>query len=111
MGLELVRCLLILCLFIETSHMYMTVSMHRKVVKPFTFSNGVHLPIGTSVVVPSAALHCDSELYTDPNVFDAFRFCKADPRGIEKSQLVTTDVTYVAFGHGRHAWFAYFSPL
>jgi cytochrome P450 len=82
--------------------------MSRKVLKPFTFSDGTFLPVGSTVAVPVSALHRDAELYNDPNVFDALRFFREANEESEneskKGQMVTTGVNYVPFGHGRHAW-------
>ena len=82
--------------------------MTRKVVKPFTFSDGTFLPVGSTVGVPSYSMHHDPKLYNDPNVFNSLRFCgeenEGSKSGIKKGQIVTTGATYVAFGHGKHAW-------
>ena len=41
-------------------------------------------------------------------VFDGFRFEKMREQGGEsmKHQIVTLDLDFVLFGHGRHAWYA-----
>lgn len=36
------------------------VSMHRKVMKKFTFSNGVTVPVGSLVSAPQTSVHHDS---------------------------------------------------
>ncbi|EGN97958.1 hypothetical protein SERLA73DRAFT_182766 [Serpula lacrymans var. lacrymans S7.3] len=81
------------------------VSMNRKALKPFTFSNGTVIPAGTHVAVASASTHLDEANYANASEFDPFRF--ADMRekcGEEtKHQLVSTDVGYVTFGYGKHA--------
>jgi hypothetical protein len=49
--------------------------------------------------------------YVDPETFDGLRFEKM--RGEEdgelpsKHSLVSLDLDYLLFGHGRHAWYAY----
>jgi hypothetical protein len=50
------------------------------------------------------------EHYVDPEIFDGLRFEKM--RGKEgepqsKHSLVSLDLDYLLFGHGRHAWYAY----
>ncbi|KIL61858.1 hypothetical protein M378DRAFT_166342, partial [Amanita muscaria Koide BX008] len=79
--------------------------MQRKVMKDFTFSNGMTVPAGNIVAVASTPTHIDSEHYTDPETFDGFRFEKIrDEEGMEnKHQLISLDLTYVLFGGGRHA--------
>ena len=48
--------------------------MNRKALKDFTFSNGMTVPKGSRVCVPSDAIHNDSEYYPGPHVFNGFRF-------------------------------------
>ncbi|KAF7317664.1 Cytochrome P450 [Mycena kentingensis (nom. inval.)] len=86
-----------------------TQSLGRKVIKPegFTFSDGTHLPTGTYVHATTWSLHHDPELYPDPHQFDGFRFWRmrdaADQAGSAKYAAVTTNLDYLAFGHGVHA--------
>lgn len=46
----------------------------RKTKKPFTFSDGVHIPKGNIIGIPQNATMRDSSLYAKPNEFDAWRF-------------------------------------
>lgn len=82
------------------------VNMDRKVLKPFTFSDGTHLPEGAFVSVAAQSTHSDGSSYPNADTFDAFRF--SDMRASEgegtKHSFVTTGVDYIPFGHGRHAW-------
>ncbi|KAH9066646.1 cytochrome P450 [Lactarius vividus] len=78
----------------------------RIALRPFTFSNGVTVPAGTLVAVPSAATHMDGEIYPNPEEFDGFRFARLRERdGVSVAgQLATsTSAEYLAFGYGRHA--------
>lgn len=80
--------------------------MTRLVLRDFTFSDGTYLPAGTFVSTPAQATHYDGKYYTDPEVFNPWRFAEMrgpDGKGM-KYQLVTTSTEYMAFGHGRHAW-------
>ncbi|KAH9921475.1 cytochrome P450 [Epithele typhae] len=46
-------------------------------------------------------------LYPDPDTFDPFRYANmrgADGEGT-KHQFVNTSLDYIAFGHGKHAWY------
>lgn len=82
--------------------------MIRKVLKDFTFSNGIRLPTGTHVSVSSEATHYKEESYKDPHVFDGFRFSRmrdGEGEGV-KHQLVSTGIDYLSFGHGKHAWYS-----
>ncbi|KAF7309424.1 Cytochrome P450 [Mycena indigotica] len=86
-----------------------TQSLGRKVVKSngFTFSDGTRLPQGTYIHATTWSLHHDPELYPDPHVFDGFRFSKlrdaSDVAGSAKYAAVTTNLDYLAFGHGVHS--------
>ncbi|KAJ6457419.1 cytochrome P450 [Mycena vitilis] len=85
-----------------------TQSLGRKVVKPggFKFSDGTTLPKGTYLHATTWSLHHDPDLYSDPQVFDGFRFDKlrqAEETGAAKYQAVTTSLDYLAFGHGVHS--------
>jgi cytochrome P450 len=88
--------------------------MTRKVLKPFTFSNGVTLPTGAYVAAHLHAVHHDGSLYENPEEFDGFRFVDEKPKADADAEKVvhkprqtmyTTSKTYLAFGHGRHAWY------
>ncbi|KAJ7477066.1 cytochrome P450 [Mycena galericulata] len=84
-----------------------TLSLGRKVVKRdgFTFSNGVTLPYGTYLHSPMWSVHHDPKIYSDPDVFDGFRFSKLmknEDVGSAKFQTITTSLDYLPFGHGRH---------
>ncbi|KAL9134458.1 MAG: hypothetical protein Q9175_004360, partial [Cornicularia normoerica] len=50
------------------------IGVPRKVLSPFTFSDGVHVPSGNWVCVPQQALMQDPAIYPDPMIFDGFRF-------------------------------------
>lgn len=82
---------------------------------------GLHLPFGTKVGVHAHPIHYDEDVYTRPYEFDALRWCKGESRGMEGSDLqkalkafekrkgtslVTTSPVFMAFSHGRHAWYA-----
>ncbi|TFK56600.1 cytochrome P450 [Heliocybe sulcata] len=77
-------------------------SMSRKALKPFTFSDGTVIPPGVYVNAAQAATHHDEEYYPDPDVFDGLRFAKGEGES-SKQHLTSTGNDYVPFGHGRHA--------
>jgi cytochrome P450 len=82
--------------------------MNRLAIRPFTFSNGVTIPAGTTIAAPACAIHMDEEIYSDPQQFDGFRFSKLSALDGDvaqtKHQAVTTSPKHLAFGLGRHAW-------
>jgi len=82
-------------------------NMNRLAIRPFTFSNGVTIPAGTTIAAPACAIHMDEEIYSDPQQFDGFRFSKLSALDGDvaqtKHQAVTTSPKHLAFGLGRHA--------
>ena len=83
--------------------------MNRLVLRPFTFSNGVTIPAGTTVSVPASFTHTDERIYSTPEEFDGFRF--ANLRKVEghntaanKYQSVSPSNEHLAFGLGQHIW-------
>ena len=87
---------------------FFLVSMLRLALRPFTFSNGVTVPAGTLVALPTNAAHTDEDSYPNPDEFDGFRFAKL--HGSEwdtvtsRYQAVSASSEHLAFGLGRHAW-------
>ncbi|KAH7906708.1 cytochrome P450 [Hygrophoropsis aurantiaca] len=82
-----------------------SLSMSRKALKDFTFSDGTFIPKGTIVSVASRAIHHDSGIYDDADRFDPFRFAdlRAEDGEAMKHQMVSTNPDFLSFGHGRHA--------
>jgi len=90
--------------------LFLLVALARKALKDFKFSDGTFIPKGTLVAAASRSLHYDEHFYENPEVFEPFRFvhtCEEDGTGNgPKHQLVSTTTEYLAFGHGRHAWYS-----
>ncbi|KIK77861.1 hypothetical protein PAXRUDRAFT_775722 [Paxillus rubicundulus Ve08.2h10] len=82
-----------------------SVSMPRKAMKDFTFSDGTVLPKGTFLATASQATQLDDEVYQNANMFDPFRFANMRDEDGEggKHLYVSTNPQYLAFGHGKHA--------
>lgn len=86
-------------------------SFQRKVLKPFTLSNGQLIPAGVTLEVPAVAVNHDSSVFPGPDRFDALRFYhireKARERGaVEEAahnQFVSVSQSSLTFGYGRHA--------
>ena len=89
-------------------HSPLLVTMVRVALRPFTFSNGVTIPAGTLVSMPSSAAHRDEGIYPNPDAFDAFRFAKLREGKVDetssKYQAVCTSNEYLTFGVGRNEW-------
>jgi hypothetical protein len=52
------------------------------------------------LVVPIEAIHLDECHYENASQFDGFRFTNAD-----KSTLISSSKSYMAFGRGKHSWY------
>ncbi|CAA7260277.1 unnamed protein product [Cyclocybe aegerita] len=81
------------------------VLMNRKVLRDFTFSNGVVVPAGTHLAVAVRSMHFDEALYENPDTFDGFRFMSMGQEGgdTSKHSIAALGLDYVVFGNGRHA--------
>ncbi|KAI4087316.1 MAG: hypothetical protein L6R37_008332 [Teloschistes peruensis] len=81
----------------ESTRMNGTVctSGRRKALAPFTFSDGLHVPTGAWVCVPTRSINRDAKIYRDPLMFDGFRFARENPSRF-------TDVTgnWLVWGSG-----------
>ncbi|KAF8347875.1 cytochrome P450 [Amanita rubescens] len=79
--------------------------MFRKVMKDFTFSDGTTIPAGNFMCVPSLCIHTDPDNFDNAEAFDGFRFEKMREQGDDNSKhlLVSLDLDFLLFGHGRHA--------
>ena len=83
----------------------------RKAMKDFTFSDGTFIPKGTMIGVATRSLHYDEKFYKNANVFQPFRFAEMheeDTVGV-KYQFVSTSIEYLPFGHGKQAWYVVFT--
>ncbi|KAG7090375.1 hypothetical protein E1B28_009494 [Marasmius oreades] len=81
------------------------VSMHRKALKEFTFSNGTSVPAGTILAVAVNAVHHDDAIYPNANNFNGYRFSSIREQQGEsiKHQMSTPDLSWLLFGHGHHS--------
>ncbi|KZT08274.1 cytochrome P450 [Laetiporus sulphureus 93-53] len=82
-------------------------AMNRKVMEDFRFSNGIVVPAGNYLAVPTTAIHHDEAIYEDPDDFKPWRFYDASSTEDESEgssdHLVTTSAQYMLFGHGKQA--------
>lgn len=75
--------------------------VEREVVKEggVALPDGTALPQGTKVGMPTTEIHMDPKFYCDPEAFRHDRFV-----GKAELGMVNTTDTFLAFGHGKHAW-------
>jgi cytochrome P450 len=90
------------------AHPFFLVTMGRLVLRPLKLSNGMTIPAGTLVAIPSSATHRDEITYPNPDEFDGFRFAKLrEDEGdtmTSRYQAVSTSSENLGFGLGRHTW-------
>ncbi|KAJ3514884.1 hypothetical protein NLJ89_g2107 [Agrocybe chaxingu] len=76
-----------------------------RVLKDFTFSNGVVVPAGTHLAVAARSMHFDEANYKNPDTFDGFRFMSMgrEDGDSSKHSIAALGLDYMVFGNGRHA--------
>ncbi|EJD49224.1 cytochrome P450 [Auricularia subglabra TFB-10046 SS5] len=86
---------------VQRFHGVGAVSLDRKAMRDFKFSNGMIIKKGQLVTAATRATHHDPAIYADAGTFDGYRFY--NPREPELSDRVTSpSVEYLTFGTGRH---------
>ncbi|KAI1633021.1 cytochrome P450 [Biscogniauxia mediterranea] len=86
-------------------------SFQRKVLQPFTLSNGQLIPVGVTIEVPAVAVNSDSDIFEDALKFDPLRFYRlrqsakeaGSVEGAALNQFVSVSQNSLTFGYGRHA--------
>ncbi|KAG5800964.1 hypothetical protein H9Q69_000091 [Fusarium xylarioides] len=81
-------------------------SFQRKALSSVTLSNGLRIPKGARIVLPTGAINMNRELFQDPETFDGFRSYKirmASEEARNTSQMVTVGKKDLTWGYGRHA--------
>ncbi|KAF6833650.1 ent-kaurene oxidase [Colletotrichum plurivorum] len=82
----------------------------RKVLQPFTLSNGQTVPAGILIELPSSAVNMDNSVFPESETFDPWRFAKlrgnksnANEEGTDiGNQFASVGPTSLNFGFGRH---------
>jgi cytochrome P450 len=78
----------------------------------FTLPNGLAVAKNSTIGVSMDGIHFDPENYTDPTVYDPFRFSRPREEALATGKprvnedLVTTSPHWLPFSHGLHAWWA-----
>ncbi|KAI4116607.1 MAG: hypothetical protein LQ345_003013 [Seirophora villosa] len=98
----------------ETARLNPTVilTMPRKVMYPFRFSDGTVVPKDNWLCIPQQAIMEDQQYYDDPSAFNGFRFVRQDDDGratasdAGKDRLFTTPTfEFPLWGPVRRAWY------
>jgi cytochrome P450 len=86
----------------------------RKAMRPFTFSDGSHIPAGNLVAIPQKVIMRDPERYQNPDNFDPYRYIP-EKTGADTATTKYTDVNwnYTFWGSPRKScpgkWYASFA--
>ncbi|KAF8807759.1 cytochrome P450 [Phlegmacium glaucopus] len=82
-----------------------TLSMMRKSLRRFTFSDGTVIPPGALIFAAGQARHMDPSIRPTADLFDGFSFSNLEKEQQESARfkLVTTMPDYLVWGYGRHA--------
>lgn len=90
-------------------------SLNRYALRDYTFKDGTFIPKGAFVTASLHSLHMDDNNYEDAATFKPWRFVEMRESGVEgeatKYQFTNTSADYLAFGFGKHAWYAVLSSL
>ncbi|KAF9879230.1 cytochrome p450 [Colletotrichum karsti] len=81
-------------------------SFQRKVMSDITLANGLRIPKGARIALPTGAINMDSQFFEDPETFDGFRYYRLRMESEEarkSSQMVTVGKKDLTWGYGRHA--------
>lgn len=90
-------------------------SLNRYALRDYTFQDGTFIPKGTFVTASLHSLHMSDKTYENAEKFDPWRFVDMGANGdvLEESmtrQFTSTSAEYLAFGSGKHVWYALPSP-
>lgn len=80
-----------------------SISVRRKVVRPWKFSDGTNLYEGDVACVPLQAIMRDSAIYSDGLSFEVSRFINESGTGNIR-RFTDTNPTFPLWGLGKHAW-------
>ncbi|EEU36777.1 uncharacterized protein NECHADRAFT_88936 [Fusarium vanettenii 77-13-4] len=81
-------------------------SFQRKALSDMTLSNGLRIPKGARIVLPTGAINMDREFFEDPQTFDGFRYYRirtANEAARNTNQMVTVGKKDLTWGYGKHA--------
>ncbi|KAL8650624.1 MAG: hypothetical protein Q9226_005063 [Calogaya cf. arnoldii] len=82
------------------------ISVRRKALKDLECFHGTHVNAGDWVCVAQRAIMHDSDHYSDPETFDAFRFAGKRPNGRsqESSRFTDAKADWLIWGYGNTTW-------
>ncbi len=80
-----------------------SISCRRKVLRPYTLSDGTFLDIGDVACVPLQSIMRDPQIYSEALIFNPYRFI--NKKDMSKSERFTdANSKFPLWGLGKHAW-------
>lgn len=80
-------------------------TVQRKALKPFTFSDGSHVPAGNLVAVPQRVVMRDPARYENPDTFNPYRYMQnSNNPDAPTTKFADVNWNYTFWGSPRKAW-------
>lgn len=71
--------------------------------KPYTFKDGLHIPAGTTVSIPSYDIANDPDYFPNPETFSPYRYLNMSEISPHRYNFTAISDDFLAFGGGVHA--------
>jgi cytochrome P450 len=81
-----------------------SISCRRKVLRPYTLTDGTFLDTGDVACVPLQSILLDPEFYPDASTFDPHRFIHKEGT-IKSTRFTDSNSRFPLWGLGKHAWY------
>lgn len=78
-------------------------SLQRVTTKPYTFKDGLHIPAGTTVSIPSYDIANDPDNFPNPETFSPYRYLNMSENSPHRYNFTSISDDFLAFGGGAHA--------
>ncbi|KAK3174526.1 hypothetical protein OEA41_001772 [Lepraria neglecta] len=79
-----------------------SISLRRKAIGPYTFTDGLSLKVGDVACIPMRAIMSDERNYPNVMVSDGYRF--EDSKRGSVAKLTDVEAKFPIWGYGRRAW-------
>jgi cytochrome P450 len=81
-----------------------SISVRRKVLEPFTFTDGTCLEQGDVACLPLRAILQDGKIYENPLTFDPYRFISTAERTATPARFIDSTSQFPLWGLGKRSW-------
>lgn len=80
-----------------------SISCRRKVLRPYTLSDGTFLDTGDVACVPQQSIMLDPQIYPDTSTFDPYRFVNKEDMS-NSTRFTDSNPRFPLWGLGKRAW-------